>query len=103
MPIQQLSIRQHGRLVPFLDLVWTKRIQDSKEILKDSMDCVLCTYESCIRSSLAQRSFERFFPQFTVRFAATSGWEGGREVVLEAIVCFSFILRWFSLFLGSLC
>ncbi|KAF8067892.1 hypothetical protein FPV67DRAFT_1163310 [Lyophyllum atratum] len=71
--------------------VWSKAVGDSEdeakvcnELLKSLLDCTLVACEHCVRSSLAQRSFETLFPQLTIDSAVTPGWESGEEAVSDA-------------------
>ena len=55
--------------------------------MKNLLDQILTTYAHCIRSSVAQRTFEQCFPRLTVKTSVGAGWEEGEKVVLEALVC----------------
>ncbi|GLB39205.1 putative uncharacterised protein family, YAP/Alf4/glomulin [Lyophyllum shimeji] len=56
-----------------------------KDMLRSSLDCAVVACEHCVNSSLAQRTFESFFPRLTIRSAVTAGWEGGEEAISDAI------------------
>ncbi|EDR06734.1 uncharacterized protein LACBIDRAFT_299557 [Laccaria bicolor S238N-H82] len=72
---------------------WVKDISDAREedalgctkLMKILLDQTLTAYAHCIRSSVAQRTFEQCFPRLTVKTSVGAGWEEGEKVVLEAL------------------
>ncbi|KAJ6608302.1 hypothetical protein B0H10DRAFT_1996587 [Mycena sp. CBHHK59/15] len=68
-----------------------------KEILSRLLDCSITAFSHCIRSSLAQRSFETLFPRLTIRSTVEPGWEAGEKAVSDALAAYSSLGRTFEL------
>ncbi|KIJ97359.1 hypothetical protein K443DRAFT_9953 [Laccaria amethystina LaAM-08-1] len=78
---------------------WVKGSPDAKEedvlgctkLMKNLLDITLTAYVHCIRSSVAQRTFEQCFPRLTIKTSVGAGWEEGEKVVLEALDAYTFL------------
>lgn len=59
-----------------------------QELLKSLLDCTIDLSANTIHSSLAQRTFELYFPRLTIRSALETDWEDGHKAIRDAIVRF---------------
>lgn len=57
-------------------------------LLKSLLDCTIDSSANTIHSSLAQRTFELYFPRLTIRSALETDWEDGHEAIQDATVRF---------------